>query len=71
LSDARTVRERNRERSKAKTWWSSLSRVEKWAIGDDLVWGTFDWREWGFSRKPTSAFMNAVDYERTLWEQLQ
>lgn len=56
------------EREKAKRFWDGLDDQSRGAIGDDLVLGTFDWRDWGFERKPTQSFLTWLDYYRTLWE---
>jgi hypothetical protein len=67
-SETMTVREAMREREKARKWWNALPHELRGPLGDDLVLGEFDWRDWGFESKPSRAFMNAVDYERGLWE---
>lgn len=56
------------ERDKAKKFWDSLDNASRGEIGDQLVLGTFDWREWGFERKPTRSFLTWLDYYRMLWE---
>lgn len=55
------VRERMRERGKAREWFRTLSRHDIGELGDALVLGYFDWREWGFERKPSGVFMREVD----------
>lgn len=56
------------QRAKGKKWFDSLSYTDKWALGDELVWGCIDWHEWGFAEKPSAAFRNAVDEARIHWE---
>lgn len=63
-----TVRDAMREREKAREWWKALPRESRFQLGDDLVLGAFDWRDWGFASKPSRAFMNEVDHQRILWE---
>lgn len=62
------VRRQIAERDRARRWWNELDRAQRFELGDALVLGTFDWREWGFSSPPTAAFLNELDYQRTLWE---
>jgi len=62
------VRSSSADRASGRAWFNKLSNAEKWELGDQLVLGTFDWEEWSFRKKPSSAFMNGVDYERLLWE---
>ena len=57
-----------RDRAAGRDWFLSLSAGERWAVGDDLVLGTFDWRDWGFERRPSAAFLNGADAARMLWE---
>jgi len=54
-------------REKAQEFWDSLSPSQRWDIGDELVLGTFDWRDW-LPSKPEPGFLNHVDYLRMLWE---
>lgn len=63
-----SVRQAIKERSRACKWFRALNTQAKWDLGDALVLGTFDWHEWGFTSKPSRAFMREVDYERMLWE---
>ena len=63
-----TARDVMREKEKARKWWDALPTEHRWTLGDDLVLGEFDWRDWGFSSRPSRAFMNEVDYLRMLWE---
>lgn len=65
-----TVRQRMAERQKAKEFAKELHISEVWQLRDDLVLGDFDWRDWGFQRRPTSCFMNALNYELTLIEEI-
>ncbi len=59
--------DRRKEREKAEKFWKSLSDAEKWEIGDQLVLGSFDWRDW-LNRPPSRVFLNEVDYLRMNWE---
>ena len=52
---------RQREREKAKSWWSQLTPDERFDLGDQLVLGCFNWQDWGFSKPPSSTFLNEVD----------
>jgi hypothetical protein len=62
------IRQRQRERERAKKWWDDLSPPERFQLGDDFVLGCFDWGDWGFYKSPTSVFLQEVDYLRILWE---
>lgn len=55
------------EREKAREFWNGLSPAERWELGDQLVLGALD-LEWFGGRKPSSQFLNEVDYQRVLWE---
>jgi len=63
-----SVREDIKTRKAARKFFSGLSVAERWDLGDALVLGGFDWREWGFRKKPSGVFMREVDYQRMLWE---
>jgi hypothetical protein len=63
-----TVAEAMRDKEKARTFWKALSRQDKFTLGDGLVLGDIDWMDWGFEKRPSSAFRNEVDYQRQLWE---
>lgn len=56
-----------REREDARSFWKGLSNTSRWLIGDQLVLGDFDWRDW-LSSKPSRAFLDELDQERMLWE---
>lgn len=56
-----------KDRAAAARFWAGLDNDERFSIGDDLVLGQFDWREW-LSAKPSAAFLDALDRERLLWE---
>ena len=51
------------ERAAARRYVRGLSRGQLFELGDQLVLGTFDWTEW-FEKKPSAAFMRALDDER-------
>ncbi|MDD5511322.1 MAG: hypothetical protein PHI12_10990 [Dehalococcoidales bacterium] len=57
-------------RQAARDFLSRLSISEVFALGDDLVLGQFDWREWGFSKKPDAVFMNELDRQRIYIEEM-
>jgi hypothetical protein len=54
-------------RDAARRFWASLSDTSRWLLGDQLVLGDFDWRDW-FEKKPTPCFLNQLDDERMSWE---
>ena len=56
-----------KEREKARRFWKSLPTRDRNDIGDALVLGDFDWRDW-LESKPTRAFLDEVDELRMLWE---
>lgn len=64
--------QRRRDETQGKDWFNSLSYDEKWELGDALVLGDFDWRDyaerWGWSRKPSGAFLRGADNARIHWE---
>lgn len=62
------IHQRQRERDKAKRWWDQLSTAERNDLGDDLVLGSFNWKDWGLRRSPSSVFLNEVDELRIHWE---
>jgi len=57
-----------KDREHARKWWAKLTPPERWQLGDDLVLGCFDWREWGLSKPPSRVWLREVDYLRVLWE---
>lgn len=61
------VHDTMKEREKAKRFFDALDTSARMDLGDALVLGTFDWHEWGLRTKPSSAFLNHVDYLRILW----
>lgn len=67
MSDAPTARERAAQRARGAEWFRSLGNADKGRLGDELVLGEFDWREW-LASKPTSAFLNGADQARMDWE---
>lgn len=62
-----TVRERMAAKSAARKFWDSLDRVQRGELGDAMVLGELDWRDW-FEIKPRPGFWTEVDYLRVLWE---
>ena len=61
------VRQRIRERERARLYFKALDSFQRAEIGDQLVLGDFDWRDW-FVSKPSAVFLNALDEERINWE---
>jgi hypothetical protein len=59
---------RRHEKERAAEFWRGLDSSERFELGDQLVLGTFNWREWGLPTLPGSVFLNHVDYLRMLWE---
>jgi hypothetical protein len=64
-----SVADAMKEKKKAEKWFKGLSDREIGQIGDDLVLGEFDWRDW-LDEKPSSAFKNKLmdlcnNYEET------
>ena len=62
------VATQQRDQARARKYWASLDNASRWALGDALVLGDLDHLDW-FGRRESRAFLNALDYERTLWEQ--
>jgi hypothetical protein len=62
------IRERMRETEKARKFWQSLSTADRWALGDQMVLGELDYLDWFDGKRPSSAFMMELDYQRALWE---
>lgn len=65
---ATTLEARGREQARARKWFKGLPNGEKFDLGDQLVMGSIDWGDWGFSKKPSTTFVNEVDKERLFWE---
>ena len=61
-----TPRQKIDERRKAKRFWDSLYRWERFELGDQFVLGSFDWRDW-METKPTNYMLNVVDELRIDW----
>lgn len=61
------VRDRMQAIEAARKFWNGLDNAARWQLGDDLVLGEFDWRDW-FDKKPEPAFMNELDQLRMHWE---
>ena len=62
------VRWRSNQRAAGARWFNGLSYHEKDILGDAFVFGTFDWGEWGFDRRPTAHFLSGAEQERIYWE---
>jgi len=60
-------KERETAERVAKRLWDGLDTSERHQLGDDLVFGCFDWGEW-FERKPPRGTVNALDRMRLHWE---
>lgn len=52
----------------ARSFFSALDTYQRWELGDELVLGTFDWRDW-LNDKPTPAFMRELGKLSDYWEQ--
>ena len=59
------------EREKAQKFFKTLSPQERWELGDQLVLGDLDILYWFDGKRQTRAFMNELDYQRMLWEQIE
>lgn len=62
-----SVKERSAVERKAKKFWESLSSSDRFELGDQLVLGDLNWRDW-LHAKPSPGFWNAVDALRMNWE---
>lgn len=51
-------------------WFESLPVSDKWAIGDALVLGGFDWRDW-FADPPPPGFRRGIVRASNAWEAAQ
>jgi hypothetical protein len=58
-----TPKERERARTWAREFWYSLSPAERGEVGDALVLGYWDWRDW-FDDPPPRGFTRELDYIR-------
>ncbi len=56
------------ERARGRAWFGTLRTDERNDLGDALVLGGFDWRDWGFDRAPSGAFLGGADDARIDWE---
>lgn len=61
------IRQTAREKEKARKFWARLGSWERGELGNQLVLGDFDWRDW-LDKKPSRVFLDEVDRERILWE---
>lgn len=59
----------DRGKESARQFWESLTDENRWAVGDALVLGDFDWREWELSGPPSPQFMTELDHIRLDWEE--
>lgn len=64
------VRDQMKVQEQAREFWAGLSFSDKGALGDALVLGDLDWRDW-LDSKPPAGFWNCVDNERISWEMQQ
>lgn len=62
-----TVRQATAERKRGRDWFFGLDNLARGELGDALVLGDFDWREW-LTTKPSAAFLNGADDARIEWE---
>ena len=67
MSTPLTPEQARREKTRAAKFFASLTRAQRFDLGDQLVLGEFDWRDW-FDAKPTGTFMRALDDARMNWE---
>lgn len=63
------TRQHMAEQERARKFWASLSFLQRHEIGDELVLGGLDRIRWFDGRRPSSTFLDTLDYERILWEQ--
>lgn len=61
------VQEKTALRERVKRFWEGLDSRARGELGDALVLGTLDWRDW-LDKKPPPGFWSAVDELRVLWE---
>lgn len=62
-----STRARGGEKEKARKFWARLGSWERGELGNQLVLGDLDWRDW-FDKKPSRAFWDEVDELRMAWE---
>lgn len=65
-----SVRTRSKQRAAGRKWFEGLSFSDKDRLGDEFVFGTFDWREWDnwFSSPPSRHFLAGAEEARIHWE---
>lgn len=51
---------RNQIQAQAKRFWDQLDSSERFELGDQLVLGDLDWRDW-LTEPPPKGFWGAVD----------
>ena len=56
--------ETRKDREAGREFVRGLDMQQVFELGDALVLGYFNWREWGMQQKPSAAFIHAVDEER-------
>jgi len=64
------TRDKKLEYGRGVRWFRRLPYQERNVLGDQLVLGDFDWRDW-FEEKPSAAFLRGVDDARIWWEMEQ
>lgn len=69
-TETASVRDGIKQRASARAFFARLSTFDRFELGDQLVLGDFDWRDW-FETKPSRAFLDELDNERILWESQQ
>lgn len=62
-----SAKELGRVRAAAKSFWGSLDSAARGDLGDAMVLGDLDWREW-LNSKPAPGFWREVDALRIDWE---
>ena len=56
------------DKQKARVFFKSLGTSERWDLGDQLVWGSFDWNYW-LEEKPSKEFIKELCKLSDCWEQ--
>jgi len=59
-----------RGRKAGEAWLASLDNRTRGDLGDDLVLGMFDWRDW-FDDPPRPGFVNGAADALQRWEETQ
>lgn len=65
--DAAERKKWERTQRDAKRAFEAMDSQTRWAIADEMVWGSFDWREY-FDEKPAPGFTAALFDLIQRWE---